>query len=276
MEHSIQKYKQYGDCMFISNGTLEIVASLAFGPRVLRFGRKGRPNILYEHPLDAPYLCTEEGWRVYGGLRLAFAPESEKTYWPDNAPVDYELLDDGVVLKQAEDGYLNVRKRIKLQFTERPDTLAVGFEIENIGDAPLFGAPWAITAVRPDGVLRTPFRAESGGAAPKHFLSLWGDTSLADERLSFSEKEMMIRPAPTDQYFKLGFTCAEGVIQYDISGQSYRKRFEYDANARYPDNNVNAEIYCCRHMMEIESLAALRDILPGETAEHREWWSVRP
>ena len=274
MRKSLARYKQYGECAVLSNDVIEIAASLEFGPRILRFGLKDHDNIMFEQPLDAQYLCTPEGWRVHGGLRLAFAPESEKTYWPDNVPVEYEFLDDGLVLTQACDGFLNARKRIRIGFTDRPDTVDIDFEIDNTGNSALVGAPWAITAVRPGGVLHVPFYNERLDMFPSRFISVWGTTGLDDERLAFEEKEFTVRPLPSDRYFKIGASCPEGVVRYDVAGQSFIKRFGFDEDAVYPDNNVNLEIFCCRAMMEIESLAPLSEIRPGETGLHFEQWSV--
>ena len=274
MKYTISEYKEYGSCAVLTNGAIKLIASLNFGPRIIYFGLDGQSNIFYEHPLDAEFLCTDAGWRLYGGLRLWFAPESEMTYWPDNAPVEYELLEDGLVLKQALDEYLGVRKEIRISFTDRPDTIDVEFEIENCSDIPLSGAPWAVTAVRPDGILHIPFSGEVLNMSPDRFLSLWGSTSLADERLSFTPNELIVKPLPMDEYFKIGVNCPDGYVRYDINGLSYIKTFNYSRELLYPDNNVNVEVYCCRQMMEIETLGALRTILPGEKVSHGERWRL--
>ena len=274
LEQNISSYEHFGKCVFLTNGTIELAASLEFGPRVLRFALKDEPNVLYEQPGDAAYLCTEAGWRVYGGLRLAMAPESEKSYFPDNAPVEYELLSDGLLLTQVNDGYLNISKRIRIQFTDEPDSVFFYFEILNNGVEPIFGSPWAITAVKPGGVLHIPFFSNTMNTFPNRFISLWGNTSLADERLKFSDTELTISYLPLERYFKMGINCPKGFAQYDICGQSFTKHFEYNENARYPDNNVNLEVYCCKHMIEIESLGPLCEILPCEAMRHEEKWTL--
>ena len=274
MYKDIIKYKQYGECAILSNDSIDIITSLEFGPRILSFSLKNHPNLLYEHPMNAPYLCSDKGWRVYGGLRLALAPESENTFWPDNSPIEYEFLDDGILLERTHDEFLNVSKKIRIRFLECQNSVEISFEIENLSDVPIVGAPWAITAVRPDGVLHVPFYNEEMSMSPRRFISIWGNTNLADKRLSFREKEIVIQHLPIDQYFKIGFNCSEGVSRYDVCGQSFTKNFKYDTNSIYPDNNVNFEVYCCRHMMEIESLAATKTIPPKGKTLHSELWTV--
>jgi len=177
----------------ISNGAIEIIATLEFGPRVLCFGLSGHPNLLYEQPPDSTYLTAESGWRLYGGHRLWLAPECEKTYWPDNSPVEHEFINDGFVLMQSLDEFLSARKSIKIRFTDCPNTAEVAMEIENAGSKALVGAPWAVTAMRSGGVMRVPFYSEELSATPTRFISLWGNTSLADERLEFKENEVVVR-----------------------------------------------------------------------------------
>jgi len=84
-----KNYRHFGNCLFVSNGTVNLFASLDFGIRILSFSKAGGANLFYEEEKESNFFGTKEGWRIYGGHRLAFAPESGKTYWPDNVPVRY-------------------------------------------------------------------------------------------------------------------------------------------------------------------------------------------
>jgi hypothetical protein len=254
---------------------LTLIIALDFGIRILFFSEAGGSNFFYEQPDVASYLSTKEGWRVYGGHRLAFAPESGKTYWPDNAPVRYTILENGIRLEQEPDGYLYAEKTIELYFTGNPLELSVIHRIRNTGKTALNGAPWAITAVAAGGTMSAVFAPpEALGSKPDRFISLWNTTSLNDERLSFTKEGMELKQLPIDDYFKIGIFCSEGLIRYRLGEREFQKRFEIDPALTYPDNNVNAEFFMCKYMMELETLAPLSGIQPGGTCEHREVWSI--
>src|SRR3954467_5552628 len=89
------------DCLQLTNGILELIATTSVGPRILclRFG--GGENIFAELPQAA--VQTELGtWKPYGGHRLWAAPEEmPTTYYPDNDPINYEIISDHSVILRA-------------------------------------------------------------------------------------------------------------------------------------------------------------------------------
>lgn len=276
MQHRIEPYRHYGECLIAGNGTVECILSLCFGSRILGFRLLGHENVFFEQPKDAAYLSSEEGWRVYGGTRLWLAPESvHNDYYPDNAPMAYEILHDGVCVAQAKDAYLNAGKSITVRFTDDPHTMDVEYAVKNLGGAPITGAPWAVSMMRPGAKLLAGYGGVEQGAKPGANLSLWNETSLSDERIAFLPgNRLTVRQTPTDQYLKLGMLCRAGEASCEVDGQTFTKRFAFDPDASYPDNNVNLEVFCCRYMMEFETLAPLTQIAPGETATHREHWRL--
>jgi hypothetical protein len=280
MLYGIEPYKHFGRCLFVSNGVVEFTAALEFGIRILRFSLCGEGNLFYEQDADADYLCTPGGWRVYGGHRLAFAPESDKTYWPDTEGVHHEILPNGIRLDQREDRYLHIEKSIIIQFTENPHELSITHKVRNTGSDAIAGAPWAITAVAPPGTLSVPFPPPPGNglcAAPNRFISLWNNTSLADKRLSFMDDSIEIRHLPVDDYFKIGLRSAGGSVKYQSGErQIFTKTVDTNSVVIYPDNNINVEVFACKYMMEIETLGPLGTIQPGEERVHRETWGIIP
>ncbi len=276
MQYRIEPYRHYGDCLVLENGVVTCVLSLGFGPRILRLNLQGRENVFFEQPEDAAYLCSDEGWRVHGGTRLWLAPECvHNDYFPDNAPVKYEILQDGARVTQENDAYLSAAKSMTLRFTDDPHTMRVEYSITNLGKAPLYGAPWAVSMMQEGAVLTAEYGGVQQGAKPGGFLSLWGETSLADARLTFRDDCLEIRQTPADKYFKLGVHCRAGEASCRVQGQTFTKRFSCEPDATYPDNNVNLQVFCCRWMMEFETLAPMRSIAPDETAAHSELWTLR-
>ena len=269
--------RHFGKCVWLGNGVWELGVTLEFGPRILYFALADGENVFYEQPQDANYLCTPEGWRVFGGTRLWFAPESEHPlYHPDLSPVTFERGANAVTVTQEEDEALGVVKRITFAETAEKNAVSVCYEIQNTGTRQLTGAPWAVSAMRAGGVLTVPFREESGAltATPGRFLSLWNATSLADPRLRFTNDTVIITQKPEDTYFKLGLFCGAGEASYKIGGRAFTKTFPVLPGALYPDGGVNLEVYCCTHMLEFETLAPFTTIRPGGTAAHSERWTI--
>jgi len=273
----VRSYGHFGDCLWLGNGVWEMAVSLCFGPRILRFSLAGRENVFYEQPEDADYLCTPDGWRVFGGTRLWLAPESEHPlYAPDLLPVAYECSDGEARVIQPEDPRLHAEKRIVIRETEEENSVEIDYQVRNTGPVPLYGAPWAVSAMRAGGVLTVPFSAENDEitAKPGRFLSLWNTTSLGDARLAFAEEAVQIRQLPLGAYFKIGLFCSAGTARYEIGDQTFVKRFPVSPGAVYPDGGVNLEAFCCEQMLEFETLAPLETICPGATAKHTERWTI--
>ncbi|HZK28704.1 MAG TPA: hypothetical protein VFD19_00630 [Clostridia bacterium] len=275
MDVQIRPYAHFGNCLHVSNGTIEIVASLEFGIRIVHFSLLGQDNIFYVQSEDADYLRTEDGWFLRGGARFCLAPEDRhNVYYPDNEAVAYEISEHSVQLKQPEDRWLNIEKTITFCFTDNPNTLQVKYEIKNVGAVPIEGSVWAITAVCPGGTLEFPWPAGAFSATPARNLILWNTTSLTDERLIWKPQEVEIQQRAQDDYFKLGTFLRTGEATYTADQQVFVKRFPVFTDRNYPDGNVNFEVFTCRQMMEVESLAPLGTIDPGDSALHSEEWAI--
>jgi hypothetical protein len=275
-----KNYRHFGNCLFVSNGAIRFIASLDFGIRILSFSKTGGANLFYEQEEGSNIFGTKEGWRIYGGHRLAFAPESEKTYWPDNTPVRYTVLENGIRLEQERDRYLNIEKTVELFFTKNDNEVSVVHRIRNTGEE-ISGAIWAITVMAAGGTMILPWAcSENFTATPDRFISLWNTTFLSDPRIRFEKDFVEIKQLPDDcskidEYFKTGFYSSLGVIYYKNMGCEFQISSRTKDNGIYPDNNVNIEIFVCKYFMELETLAPMCSLKPGDSCEHRELWSIK-
>src|SRR5690242_10257096 len=85
------------DCVLLSNGACEMMVTTRVGPRILAFRVKGRENIFAEIP-DAAMQTDWGTWKPYGGHRLWAAPEEmPRTYYPDNEPIECEVVSERAV-----------------------------------------------------------------------------------------------------------------------------------------------------------------------------------
>ena len=77
-------YKSFGRCISMSNGRVELLATLDFGPRIIRFSKIGGENVMLEdagtlepgkftavtvsgrvrRPCPAPIIPTLSRWRI--------------------------------------------------------------------------------------------------------------------------------------------------------------------------------------------------------------------
>src|SRR5436309_8030777 len=91
------EYKGWKNNLKISNGTVELIATLDVGPRIIRYGFSGGENALKEYA-DQLGKSGEKDWQIRGGHRLWHAPEAQpRTYFPDNSPVEFKELPGGAV-----------------------------------------------------------------------------------------------------------------------------------------------------------------------------------
>ncbi len=182
-----------------------------------------------------------------------------------------------LILTQNEDEALHLVKQIEISETGDANSVSIRYRVTNTGTRALIGAPWVVSAMREGGVCTVPFETSSSEitAKPERLLSLWNTTSLGDERLTFTDHAVAIRQKPLDAYFKLGFYSAAMTGSYTLPEQTFTKEFPVSKEEMYPDGGVNLEIFCCRWMLEFETLAPMSILLPGESAEHTERWTVR-
>src|SRR3972149_3315855 len=89
------EFKGWKNNLKLSNGTVELIATLEVGPRIIRYGFVGGENVLKEYA-DQLGKSGEQDWQIRGGHRLWHAPEAKpRTYFPDNDPVEGKELPGG-------------------------------------------------------------------------------------------------------------------------------------------------------------------------------------
>ena len=119
------------NCIKLSNGEVDLIASTAVGPRVLFYGPTNGANVFAEHP--KAFKDTALGtWRPYGGHRLWVWPEVfPATYAPDNDPVQYSAQGDfGLLLKQPVDK-AGMEKQMRLTMDPKGSRVRVEQTVTN-------------------------------------------------------------------------------------------------------------------------------------------------
>lgn len=275
MRYEIRNTPQWGKVLWLINAGVEIGVALDFGIRVVHLSCEGMENLYYAQPTDrSDTFTTEKGWILYGGHRMWLAPESNDSYYPDNDPVSYTVLDDGVLIRQQEDPWKKEKKRLQIRFLE-DGGVELLHSFQNTSEETVVGASWGINTLAGGGTAKISFAGERG-FNPKRVVSLWGHTDLHDPRVKFSKDSVTAtHMADIPDYFKIGLYVTPGEAVLTNKGQKLTITFDAAPMEAYMDGGCNFELYMCSRFMELETLGVRTDIHPGECASHREVWHLK-
>ena len=266
----------YGNLLWMTNGTVEAAAALDYGLRIMVLRCVGMENVLYCQPDDcSDGITAPQGWRLHGGHRFWASPESDDSYYPDNEPITYAIDGETVLLTQKNDPWTGFAKQFRMSF-EDDGSLAVEHILTNVGTKPVKAAAWGITTLRSGGKARIPLAGSGDGYAPTRSVALWFDSSLGDERLSFEKDAIVGRHLPLENKLKLGAYTPQGSISAMIAGQKLEISFAVHPMENCPDHGSNVELFLNRYIMELETLGECREIMPGASVKHTEYWRISP
>lgn len=279
-------FKPWGRCVRLSNGDIELFATLDFGPRIIRFGRVGGKNIMFEDTDDEvnkkgyeslfkENFGAEKGvWHIRGGHRLWVSPEAlPRNYYPDNEPVEYEKIKNGVVLIPPRQAWTHFQFKIEVCMDESKNEVYLIHTITNNAPFDVEFAPWALTVLAKGGKELFPQPKKDTGLLPNRTLSVWPYTNLADKRVHFGNRYITLRQDETvDSEFKIGINSEHGWAAYQNFGDMFVKYFDVKENGVYPDGGMSFETYTSKLILEMESLGELKKISPQESVIHKEKW----
>lgn len=266
---------QWGKVLWLCDKSAEVGIALEFGLRIVHISCPGMENLCYEQPKDlSDGFTTADGWKLYGGHRLWMAPESNDSYYPDNAPVSYQQSSDSVLAEQDVDPWLGIRKQLRVTFTG--SGVEVENRITNASDHEIAGASWGVNTLAAGGTAVVGFPDSSDSEfVPRRVVSLWGDTNLHDERIRFTKDSVTAIHKPSKDYFKIGLYCNPGKAVFENKGQRFTLTFGHAELEAHPDNGCNFELYMCTEFMELETLGTKHTLAPGETMSHTETWQLQ-
>lgn len=271
-------FAHFGNVTKLTNGTVDVLVTTDLGPRVIYYGFCGGTNVLAEMTAD-DFVATPYGdFHPWGGHRLWAAPEAKpRSYWPDNDPVQVEVLGSGSVrFTPSPEVPANLQKSITITLDDDGTQVTVDHDVKNIGLWPVELAPWALTIVNGGGTTilpQEPFAPHTESLLPARPLILWTYTDLSDPRWTWGKKYIRLRSDANFQYpQKIGAGNKRGWAGYLREDQLFIKRFPYIDGANYPDNGCNFETFTNGLFMEVESVAPLAKLEPETSATHTEQW----
>lgn len=274
-------YAGWPNCYRLANGQVELVITADVGPRVIRYGFVDGPNMFVNFE-DEMGGTGEAEWRNRGGHRLWTAPEAQpRTYYPDNDPVTVEEHDGFVRFIPPVEASNGIAKEIDFALDDATGRVTVTHRIRNTGVWPVELALWALSVMDAGGtaILPLPPRGpHTENLLPVNTLALWAYTNMADPRWTWGQKYILLRQdaqATTPQ--KAGAMITNRWAAYANHDALFVKTFApYDLDVAYADMGCNVEIFTNTAMLELETLAPLTLIDPGEASEHVEEWALFP
>ena len=248
------------------------------GPRIVRlFFAGSNENLLAEVP-NMKWPTPYGEYRIYGGHRLWHAPEAiPRSYIPDNDGLTVEDLAGGTRLRGPVEPAAGIRKSIAVHLHPDRAEVTLIHQLTNEGIWPIECAPWAITQMRLGGVAILPQPADkvdADGLLPNRRLALWPYTRWGDSRLSVNDDLILVHARAELPPMKIGYENRHGWIGYLREGVFFRKRFEPRIDQPHPDFGSNAEVYCNDQFIELETVAPLSRLEPGQSVTHVETWEV--
>jgi hypothetical protein len=265
-----------GQCVRLSNGSVEVWMATAIGPRIVRYGFPGGDNLLGWVPETS--VTTDLGeWKPWGGHRLWSAPEHmPRSYSPDNEPVDVQVSGRSVTLTQAVEPKTGIQKVLTVTLAETGTAVTVGHRLVNRNLWDIQVSPWALTIMNTGGTIilpQEPYASHDDALLPVRAMTLWAYTDLSDPRWQVGPTFVRLRTdAARAGSQKVGIANHQGWAAYHRSGQLFVKRYDWQDSATYPDFGVNTEAYTAGPFVELETLGALVSLAPGAAATHEERW----
>lgn len=262
----------------LSNGKIEVVVTLDVGPRIIRCGFPGGPNVFKNYSETLGQKGGEE-WCIYGGHRLWHAPEDDpRTYFPDNAPVRYEEIPGGAKFVQNVETTTGIAKEIEIYLANDEPRVEVFHRLRNTTMWPIELAPWALSVMEVGGTAIIPLPPRGTHPAqllPTSSVTLWAFTHMGDPRWTWGTKYILLHQDENTQApQKIGVHNSDGWMAYANKNQLFIKTFEYIEGATYPDLGSVVETFTNHEMLEIETLGPTTRLEPEATVAHRETWHL--
>ena len=262
----------------LANDYLRLEYLAEAGPRLVRLILKNsasQDNLFAETP-QTSWPTPYGEYCLHGGHRLWHAPESPpRSSMPDQSGLEVKELSDGVRLCQPTEPATGIRKSMEIRlFPDRP-ALTVKHELYNDGCWPVELAPWAITQLALGGVAVLPQTVgplDPHGVLPNRYLVLWPYTQSRDVRLEQYNDFVLVHGRPQEPACKIGYLNRLGWAGYLLGDVFFVKRICPQPARPHPDFGCNVEVYCSTECLELETVAPLAQLAPGETVTHIEQW----
>lgn len=282
MEIKEIEFLDFGKCVRISNEIIDVVVTIDCGPRIVRFGYRDCENVFYtdtekKHCIRDESLsacCGENAaFYYYGGHRVSLSPERmPQTYYPDNSPVVYSILPDGVSFTSAKQKQSEIQVGFEVVMGEDAADIMVVHTAKNCAKETQTCSLHPVTMMKSGGLAVVPLNSDgSNSLLPNQLISLWPGTDLHDGRIRYGKRFLSVKcESGTEQALKIGTNNILGWAAYIENDFTLMKRYVHNAQAAYPDFGCSFETRSAEDFAELGSLSPLYRLEPGERIRHVE------
>lgn len=271
--------ENFGRCVKLSNGILDVVVSVDFGPRILSFSFTGEENLFYTDPSHSYQISLEpldgkpQTFMYYGGHRLWMSRErSVKTILADNEPVVYSILPESVRFLPPRPKSSDFQVGFELILGDDVSDIMVIHTAKNCAREARYCSLWPITMLAGDGIAVLPQNSdETTPFRPNRSVALWPGTDIRDERLFAGNRFLTIcQKNGNEKTLKVGCNNVFGWEAFVGPKYTFMKRFVYSQKAVYPDFGCSSEVRLYKDFAELQSLSPVYRVEPGQSIRHVE------
>ena len=280
---SKEKDEIFGNLISITNGIVELKATLDYGPRILAYNFVGMENMLFTDPTKSLELDSgssifgEEKFKIIGGHRLMISPEiMPRAYYPDTHPVELIEKANGISLTAPYEEINHIQKSLHITLSEDSSSVEVLQQIQNCGTWDLEFAVWGLTVMAQGGIEVIAHSQRKTGFLANRLIALWDYTQVHDERAFFGDKYITLKQDPTNtRPFKIGTNNEPGWAAYFNKNQLFIKHHIHVIDANYPDFGFcSYETYTNNHILELETIGPLTKVAPMDFVTTIEQWDL--
>ena len=269
-------YRGWPNCYRLANDRVDLILTADVGPRIIRYGFVGQANEFKEFESEVGKTGGDE-WRSYGGHRLWHAPEAiPRSYALDNSPLQVSELKGGLHAIQPVEALTGIQKEMEIYLDEQSSHVSVVHRLRNSGLWGVELAVWCLSVMDTGGAAIIPLPPRGPhpeNLLPTSSLVLWAYTDLSDPRLVCGRQYVLLRQdAGNSTPQKIGASVPDGWVAYARNGHLFVKKFDYEADAIYPDMGCCFESWTNHEFIELETLSPLAWLEPGDQIEYQEDW----
>jgi len=272
------QYRGWPNCYRISNGDVDLIVTTDVGPRVIRYGFSGGPNVFKEFD-EQMGKSGEATWQARGGHRIWIAPEDPVlSYALDNSPISAAIKGDVIELTGKVEKETGLEKRMIVKLASSGSEVEVVHRITNKAAKAREFAPWTLTMMAPGGTAIVSFPPR--GTHPKDLLPtnplvMWAFTDFTDKRWQFTKKYLLLRQDPKNAIpQKTGLFNRDTMGAYLLGSSLFIKTTTAQDARKQPDFGCSFETFTNEQFLELETLGVLGTVRPGASVEHVEHWSL--
>ena len=271
----------FGSYIRLEAEFVELKITTAMGPRIFHFGRLGGMNHFFtdersQYVADSAHHNSygQGPWRLIGGHRLGISPETiPGSIYPDNSAVNWQVMDNGVILQSNTETWTSLQKEMEVRFTESPGEVVVTHTVHNRSDKSVVLSIWPITAMAGGGVAIVPQSENGSELAPNRSIAVWPYGSIMDPRVEWGDRYIKVQQAKGNRW-KFGCYNPKGWMAYRNQNEVFVKRFSVDPDADYPDRGSTCEVFTNESFLELETLSPLQTINPDCKLSFQETWQL--